>query len=181
MACKSARMPSLETAACIQYQKTQGRATAGGCRNVCGSNPDCAGTTWAATASGKNNSMLIHSRIVDRIVMIFLKRDLIIAGGKIANGGSFTGWLAFTSKTQGPLTGNGMYPHLVAAAIYLDISMRRRHRSFHPLEAAKCRFHRISCITGRAGFDAEIIFPQQIKRAGPPGMAKTSAKRPAIH
>src|ERR1700722_6245308 len=92
MAWRSPRMPSLEPAACIQYQKTHGLAASGGWRNVPGSiaaaaDMDCRvaaagmdgrGATCADTANGKINSTLIHSRITNCIVMIFFKRHFVV-------------------------------------------------------------------------------------------------------
>src|SRR6185312_13808537 len=121
MACRSARMPSLDTAACIQYQKIQGLAAAGGWRKDCGSSAadagptccdvagaDCREMTCAEAASGILAMTLIHSRIIDRIVMIVLKCHFVLAGAELTDHAFFTYGTRFAFEAQRSLASNGM-------------------------------------------------------------------------
>src|SRR6185437_4393460 len=120
MACRSARMPSLDTAACIQYQNTQGLAAAGGWRKDWGSRAadagpccdvaraDCREMTCAEAASGILARMLIHSRITDRIVMIVFKCHFILAGAELTDRAFFAYGTRFAFKVQRSLAADGV-------------------------------------------------------------------------
>src|SRR5258707_10426161 len=85
MARRSAWMPSFETAAFIQYQKTQGFAEAGGFLNVMGSGAGCA----VAEVKSTRSRMLVESLIVYRVVFVWFEgcvfpfdaEDALAAGG----------------------------------------------------------------------------------------------------
>src|ERR1700753_3245764 len=150
IAIRSAWMPSLETAAFIQYQKTQGRASSGGFLNVSGFNAGCA----VAVRVIKSVSMLIERRFIECIVFV---------GFEV---------YCFTFYPQSAMTVCRVDGYLFSGAGDFYVSMWCRDFAFHPLKATEMGFDGIGFVPCGEGPDTEIIFSEEVERACPPGVAE---------